>query len=80
MPRHQGGEEYTLVLRALKSEAPPVIRLKRVLKALLRAYDFRCTSCRDVTPKLPPLPPTASPAALGPPSGQDEPSPAERPS
>ena len=33
---------YTLVLRPLKSDIPPIIRLRRALKALLRSYDLRC--------------------------------------
>jgi hypothetical protein len=59
MPEHMGGEEYELRIVALRGDAPPIIRLRHVLKALLRAYNFRATSCRDVTPPLPT--PTASP-------------------
>ena len=54
--RHQGGEEFEIRIRALADDcAPPIIRLRRVLKSLLRAYGFRCTSARDITPPLPPL-------------------------
>jgi hypothetical protein len=52
---HQGGEEYELTIRALPDDdAPAIVRLRHVLKALLRGYGFRCTGCRDITPALPP--------------------------
>jgi hypothetical protein len=53
MLEHMGGEVYELTIVAQPDTAPPIIRLRRVLKALLRVHRFRCTSCRDVTPKLP---------------------------
>ena len=54
--RHQGGEEFELRIRALADDdAPAIIRLRRVLKGLLRTYGFRCISCADTTPQLPPL-------------------------
>jgi hypothetical protein len=62
-----GGEEYELRIIAGRDCVPPIVRLRQVLKSLLRAHNFRCTSCRDVTPKLPPLP-AATPTAA-----QDEP-------
>ena len=34
--------EFTLTLRPLPSDIPVYIRLRRVLKSLLRTYDFRC--------------------------------------
>ena len=56
--RHLGGEEYEIRVRALADDdAPPIIRLRHVLKALLRHYNFRATSVRDITPKLPPASP-----------------------
>jgi hypothetical protein len=40
-----GGESFDLRLVALADDdAPPAIRLKRILKALLRAGRFRCVS------------------------------------
>ena len=55
--RHQGGERFAIEIVALADDcAPPIIRLRRVLKSLLRVYGFRCTSARDMTPPLPPLP------------------------
>ena len=52
--RHLGGEEYEIRVRALADDdAPPIIRLRHVLKALLRHYNFRATSVRDITPALP---------------------------
>ena len=33
---------YTLTLKALPDEAPPIIRLRRFLKAALRQWRFRC--------------------------------------
>jgi len=53
--RYQGGEEYTLTIRALKSDVPPINRLKLVLKGLLRAYEFRCTRITETTPGVPSL-------------------------
>jgi hypothetical protein len=51
-----GGEEFEPRIRALPDDdAPPIVRLRRLLKILLRGYGFRCTSVRDVTPALPPL-------------------------
>lgn len=61
MPRHMGGETFELVLVATPDDhAPPIIRLRHVLKALIRTYNFRAVSVRDVTPKLPPAAPTAA--------------------
>ncbi len=40
--------DYCLVLRPLRHDAPPVVRLRRVLKALLRTYAFRCVSVGEV--------------------------------
>jgi hypothetical protein len=49
--RHMGGEEFELRLVACADDhAPPLIRLRHVLKQLLRTYHFRCTEVRDVTP------------------------------
>jgi hypothetical protein len=49
-----GGEEYELRVRALADDdAPPTIRLRHVLKALLRVYNFRAVSVRDLTTKPP---------------------------
>ena len=33
---------FTLTIRALKSDVPVYVRLRRVLKSLLRTYNFRC--------------------------------------
>ena len=38
--------EYTLTIRSLPSAVPSTIRLRRVLKSLLRSYDFKCTDYR----------------------------------
>jgi hypothetical protein len=49
--RHPGGREFELRLVAQPDDdAPPVIRLRHVLKGLLRAHGFRAVSVRDVTP------------------------------
>ncbi len=66
--QHAGGEEYELRIVALGDDcAPPIIRLRHVLKGLLRAHNFRALSCRDVTPYPdgPPLPATATDEAAG---------------
>jgi hypothetical protein len=64
---HQGGEEYELRIVALADDhAPPIVRLRHVLKALLRQHGFRCTSVRDVTPQPPAV---AQAAGSSPPSG-----------
>jgi hypothetical protein len=58
---HQGGESYELVIVATPDDdAPPVVRLRHVLKALLRQYGFRCTGVKETTPY--PGTPTGSPA------------------
>jgi hypothetical protein len=45
-------EQFTLTLRAIPGKrAPVIIRLRHVLKALLRAYGFRCVSCRPMPKK-----------------------------
>jgi hypothetical protein len=47
--RDASGETYTIVLRPVGSVAhgvPVEVRLKRFLKAALRAYGFRCTCIR----------------------------------
>jgi hypothetical protein len=31
-------------------QAPPIVRLKRLLKTMLRAYGWRCTRCQPVAP------------------------------
>jgi hypothetical protein len=47
---HQGGEEFDLrIVAGADDFAPPIIRLRHVLKGLLRAHNFRVVSCRDVT-------------------------------
>ena len=57
MPTYQGGEEFEIRIRALPDDVPVFVRLRKLLKAALRAYGFRCESARDVTPKLPDPPP-----------------------
>ena len=51
---------YTLTLRPLKSDVPPIIRLRRVLKSLLRTYDFRCVDHRETPTLSHAIPPTAN--------------------
>jgi hypothetical protein len=59
--RWAGGEEYELRLLAqADDDAPPVCRLRRALRALLRAYGFRVISVRDVTPPLTPMSPAVA--------------------
>jgi hypothetical protein len=63
MPRHPGGERYELQLVALADgDAPAIVRLRHVLKALLRHYGFRAEAVRQ----LPATPPgVAGTAAAG---------------
>jgi hypothetical protein len=49
-------EEYTLTIRAQRSDMAPAIRLRRVLKNLLRQYAFRIVKVSETTPQLPPVP------------------------
>jgi hypothetical protein len=42
------GSEITLRLRPLASEIPAAIRLRRLLKAALRAYAFRATEISQI--------------------------------
>lgn len=39
---------YLLILRALPADVPAVIRLRRLLKSLLRRYQFRCLRAVEV--------------------------------
>jgi hypothetical protein len=42
------GQRYTIVLRPEPgADAPPIIRLRRLLKALKRAYRFVCVSMEE---------------------------------
>jgi hypothetical protein len=51
--RHQGGEEFIITLRALgDDDAPPVVRLRHLLKYALRGLRLRCTDARETTPHL----------------------------
>ena len=51
MTRHPGGERFRLELEALADGVPAVVRLRRALKCLLRAFGLRCRSVADVTPR-----------------------------
>jgi hypothetical protein len=56
---------YRLEIRSRPSDYPEAVRLRHVLKALLRRYDFVCTSVEEVKPAAP-----AAPAAA---KGEGEP-------
>lgn len=45
--------DYRLVLRPLRREEPPVIRLRRLLKTALRAFGLKCVSVEEVRPDGP---------------------------
>jgi hypothetical protein len=47
-----GGEVFTIQVRALPSDVPPHQRLKRLLKLLLRGFEFRCTRIEEPTPRV----------------------------
>jgi hypothetical protein len=56
MPRHSGGERYQLELVAqADDDAPAHVRLRRFLKAALRAWGLRCTAVRELPTTTPPL-------------------------
>src|SRR5262245_23983973 len=38
---------FTLTLTAMPGDVPPALRLRRALKALRRAYGFRCIAIRE---------------------------------
>ena len=40
--------EYNLTIRALPSSVPTTIRLRALLKSILRRFEFRCTSIREL--------------------------------
>jgi hypothetical protein len=44
-----GRPVYVLTLRAEPDAVPPAVRLRRLLKALLRAWAFQCVEVREVT-------------------------------
>lgn len=39
---------FNLTLEAMPGGPPPIIRLRHLLKAALRAYGFRCLQCVEV--------------------------------
>ena len=42
---------FAIVLQAVPWEgAPPIIRLRKFLKAALRSYGLKCTECREAPP------------------------------
>ena len=51
---------FNLTIEALPDDGPPIVRLRRILKALLRSYRFRCLSAielpADNQPAAPALP------------------------
>jgi hypothetical protein len=69
--RHPGGERYRLELEALADDAPAVVRLRRALKCLLRAFGLRCRSVADVTTRQ--LPAGNGAPAAGPPGRTNPP-------
>jgi hypothetical protein len=48
--RHEDGERVEIILEAQRSEVPPWVRVRGLLKAALRTWGLRCLSVRDVTP------------------------------
>jgi hypothetical protein len=58
MPRHEGGERFTVELQALADDVPPVVRLRQWLKSALRSARMRAVSVRQ-------LPATPTPSQGG---------------
>ena len=54
--------KYTLQIRSEPSAVPSEIRLRRMLKQMLRTFNFRCMSIQ-ATPEAPP--PTIDPENAG---------------
>lgn len=66
---HNSRCAYALVLRPEPGNwrTPPVLRLRGLLKAALRAFGFRCTKCRAIPePDSSPEAPQEQPLAAGP--------------
>jgi hypothetical protein len=47
---------YTLILKAMPSPVPPIVRLRRALKMLLRGYGLRVVSMIEPTSHTPTTP------------------------
>jgi hypothetical protein len=47
---------YTVTLQPTGDGPPPIVRLRKLLKAALRSYGLRCVECREVATEAPPLP------------------------
>jgi len=45
---------YHLDLEALPGNAPPEVRMRRLLKTLLRAYGMRCIAIEEIRPEKAP--------------------------
>ena len=41
-------EKYQILIEAKPSSTPGIVRMRRLLKALLRMYGLRCVECRKV--------------------------------
>ncbi len=46
-------EKYTLTIESTPDNVPAINRLRRLLKALIRAYGFRCLEVVEVKPAEP---------------------------
>lgn len=50
MLQRQPARDWQLTLKPLPGPVPPVVRMRRILKSLLRTYGFRCTKVEEITP------------------------------
>jgi hypothetical protein len=50
---------YHLTLEAMPDDVPPIHRLRRALKVLLRSFRLFCVEARESSPAVP-IPPTQS--------------------
>jgi hypothetical protein len=65
VPEYQGGELFLIEIRALRSDVPPHVRLRRLLKSLLRTYQFRAVRVQETTPASPAVQQSSAPHADG---------------
>jgi hypothetical protein len=64
MAKPDAQPRYRLTLRSEPLAVPPIIRLRRLLKALRRAYGFQCLTVEEVSLDPSPAQPDATGASV----------------